>query len=302
MRFSVGNSILFSLITILVLSVATVGFFWLQSDYAGFEKERQRLRSNYLATQKTLIKKEVDKAVDFIDYMRSRTEKRLKAAIQARTVEAYDIAMNIYRENRDNRSRHEIKKLIKDALRPIRFAGGRGYYFATDLDGIEILFADRPQLEGKTLLNMQDTRGKFVIQDMIRIVKDKGEGFYEYTWTRPGRAGKHFPKIAYVKFFEPYDWFIGTGEYLEDVKQDIQLEVIQRLEELRYGKDGYIFAGDYQGLSLSGPATGRNMYQVTDVNGVKIVQELIAAAQAGGGFVNYVLPKFKGQKSAPKIS
>jgi len=302
MRFSVGNSILFSLIAILVFSVATVGYFWLQSDYAKFEKERQSLRANYLATQKTLIKREVDKAVDFIDYMKSRTEKRLKATIQARTFEAYGIAMNIYRENRDRRSRTEIEKMIKDALRPIRFAGGRGYYFATHLSGRVILFADRPQMEGKHLQDMQDTRGKFVIRDMVRIVKDKAEGFYEYTWTRPGRSGKHFPKIAFVKYFEPYEWFIGTGEYLEDVRYDIQQEVIQRLEELRYGKDGYIFAGDYLGLSLAGPAKGHNMYQVTDVNGVKIVQALIAAAQAGGGFVNYVLPKFKGQKSAPKIS
>lgn len=302
MKFSVGNSILFSLITILVLSVATVGYFWLQSDYAEFEKERQSLRAAYLATQKAFIKREVDKAVDFINYMISRTEKRLKATIRARTFEAYDIAMNIYRENRDNRSRTEIEKMIKDALRPIRFAGGRGYYFAANLAGIEILFADRPEMEGKNLLNMQDTQGKFVIRNMIRIVKEKGEGFYEYNWTRPGRAGKHFPKIAFVKHFEPYDWFIGTGEYIEDVNQDIQQEVIQRLGRVRHGKDGYIFVSDYRGLSLSGPAKGRNMYEVTDINGVKIVQELIAAAQAGGGFVNYVLPKFEGQKSAPKIS
>jgi len=302
MKLSIGNSILSSLISILVLSVAMVGYLWPQSEYAEYEKERQSLRANYLATQKAFIKREVDKAVDFIDYMKSRTEMRLKTTIRARTLEAYDIAINIYRENRDSHSRTTIEKMIKDALRPIRFAGGRGYYFATNLAGIEILFADRPQLEGKNLLNMQDTRGKFVIRDMIRIVQEKGEGFYEYTWTRPGRAGKHFPKIAFVKHFEPFDWFIGTGEYLEDVQLDIQQEVIQRLEKVRHSKDGYLFASDYRGLSLSGPAKGRNMYAVTDINGVKIVQELIAVARAGGGFVNYVLPKFEGQKSAPKIS
>jgi len=302
MKLSVANSIFASLTVIALCSVATVGYFWLSAVYYQFAAEQTSLRTRYIDTQKMRIKSEVDKAVDFINYMRSRTENRLKAAIRNRTYEAYEIALNIYRENQATRTRPEIERMIKTALRPIRFNGNRGYYFATSLDGIEILFADRPELEGRNLLPMQDTRGKYVIRDMIQIVTERGEGYYQYTWTRPQSTGKHFPKIAFVKHFEPLDWFIGTGDYLEDVKADIQQEVLQRLETLRFGKDGYVFAADYNGVSLSGPARGRNMYAVTDPNGVKIVQELIAAAQAGGGFVHYVLPKFKGQKSAPKIS
>ncbi len=44
------------------------------------------------------------------------------------------------------------------------------------------------------------------------------------------------------------------------------------------------------------------MFNVTDVNGVKIVQELIAAAKSGGGYVSYVIPKFDAETSAPKLS
>jgi hypothetical protein len=42
--------------------------------------------------------------------------------------------------------------MILEALRPLRFDDGRGYYFATRLDGIELLFADHPELEGKSML------------------------------------------------------------------------------------------------------------------------------------------------------
>ncbi len=44
------------------------------------------------------------------------------------------------------------------------------------------------------------------------------------------------------------------------------------------------------------------MWDVADENGLKIVQELIEKAKNGGGFVNYVMPKLKGQRADPKIS
>ena len=79
-------------------------------------------------------------------------------------------------------------------MRPIRYNKQRGYYFITRLDGVEILFADRPEMEGLNLIDMQDTQGKFVIRDMIEIINESGEGFYYYTWTKPNRAGKDFPR------------------------------------------------------------------------------------------------------------
>ena len=44
------------------------------------------------------------------------------------------------------------------------------------------------------------------------------------------------------------------------------------------------------------------MWDATDPNGVKIVQELIAAAKSGGGYVRYTSIAHQGRKSAPKIS
>ena len=78
---------------------------------------------------------------------------------------------------------------------------------------------DRPELEGKNLIGMQDTKGKFVIKDMIDIAKNKKEGFYEYSWTKPDETRRNFPKIAFAKYFEPFDWVIGTGEYLDDIEK-----------------------------------------------------------------------------------
>ena len=88
-------------------------------------------------------------------------------------------------------------------------------------------------------MGMTDSEGKPVIRDMIRIAKESGEGYYRYTWTKPGESGGYFPKIAYIAYYKPFDWLIGTGEYLDDVEKDVQKEILERIETIRFGKVGY---------------------------------------------------------------
>ena len=100
------------------------------------------------------------------------------------------------------------------------------------------------------MLNTRDTRGAYVIRDMIELVRREGEGYYQYTWTKPNVQGKDFRKIAFIKYFAPFVGFIGTGEYLDDVEQDIQKEVLDRISKIRFGKEGYVFVVNYEGVTL----------------------------------------------------
>jgi len=301
-KYGITETFLYSMAGLAVISVALVGYFWIRNEYERVAKEEITLREEYLDAQKRLIKHETDQVIGYVEFKISQAEARLKQIISNRTNEAYDIAVNLYNQHRATRNPAEVKKIIKDALRPIRYNNQRGYYFITRLDGLEILFADRPEMEGLNLSDMQDTQGKFVIRDMIDIVRKSGEGFYRYSWTKPNKPGKDFPKIAYIKHFEPFDWLIGTGEYLDDVVNDIQQEVLARIENIVFGDDGYVFAGQWDGLSLVGPAKDINMIDVTDVNGVKIVRELIKAAKSGGGYVDYVMPKIDSDITYKKLS
>ncbi len=95
---------------------------------------------------------------------------------------------------------------------------------------------------------------------------------------------------------------IVNGKFSDDLIDQIQHEVLARIEIIHFGEDGYIFAGQWDGLSLSGPAKGLNMIAVNDVNGVKIVQELIKTAKSGGGYVSYVMPKFDSHTTFAKLS
>ncbi len=299
---SLNATFLLCQVLLSVLSITVVGALWIYSQYSDFQLEALAAKESYLASQRSLIKSEVEKATDYIRYQKAQTLDRLKTSIRNRVYEAHVISQNIYEQNRGTKTSYEIQKMIKDALRPIRFNNGRGYYFATNMNGIEELFADRPEMEGKDMLPVRGGRGEFVVRDMIAIVKESVEGFYEYSWSKPGKEGNQHRKIAFVKLFEPYNWLIGTGEYFEDVEEDIQRETIAFLEQIAFGEEGYIFASKWDGRALIGPAKGKNVLDLTDTNGVQIVREFIKLSQRGGGFLEYVMPPIGSVRSAPKIS
>ena len=104
--------------------------------------------------------------------------------------EAHAIAFNIFNQNQANRTQAEIQEMIKDALRQIRFNSGRGYFFAFNLQGIETLFADRPEMEGEDMLSVQGAQGEYVVRDMLAIVKRTRAGLLSIylEQTQPERA------------------------------------------------------------------------------------------------------------------
>ncbi len=284
-----------------LLSTGLFGGLWISSEYSAYQAESIAIREDLLTSYKEQLKTEVSKASSYIAYQKDHIEPRSREIVQSRVNEAHAIALNIFEQNRGKRSLAEIQDMVKDTLRSISFNNGRGYFFAFSLRGIEALNADKPEMEGKDMLPVQGAQGEYVVRDMLDIVKRSGEGFYKYTWTKPGLKGM-FPKLAYVKLFESFGWVIGTGEYLDDIGSDVQKEVISYIEQIKYQNDGYIFAGRWDGESLSGPAKGKNMWDITDSNGKKLVQELIRLSKEGGGYFEYVMPKLESKKPAPKLS
>jgi len=280
-------------------------------SYQEFNFRADQMRTDYTARQKEIIKHEVERVVDMIHYERAQREILTKDKIKSRVEEAYAIAQNIYQENRTAKSKDEIQDMILDALRPIRFEQASGYYFATRLDGIEVLFADKPEMEGLNLLDVQDTNGRHVIKDMIEIARQSGEGFYEYHWTKPDAAGNDFKKISFIKRFEPYDWFIGTGLYVDDVEGQIKADLLSTISRIRFQKEGYIFANRFNGDALVSNGKlfsgEKKLWEVFDKDPEKMKEifekEHNAALKPKGDYIYYSHIKLTDPtKESPKAS
>ncbi|MCK5541825.1 MAG: cache domain-containing protein [Desulfobacterales bacterium] len=293
---------------IAVASIVLWSLLWIQSEYSDFKAESQLLRSKHIKSQKALIKKETTNLIKHIKVLKAKAENELKYKMKERVYTAHKIASNIYKENIESKTPYEIEKMIKDALRPIRFDNGHGYYFAVSMEGVEILYPIKPEFEGKNLINLKDSKGNFVIQDEIYIVKEYNEGFVTHYWIKPETdPDKLFPKTSFVKHFKPLNLYIGTGSYLDEAKNQIQQQLLARLAVNQFGADGYFFGTTYKGDSLfsNGEVTldQDNIWNLTDPNGVKFTQEQRKAVEnPNGGFVYYSWRKLKDSNPSPKVS
>lgn len=286
----------------LVLFVMIIGCLLLWEKNQAFLNETNNIREEYISSQKQMLQNEVRDAIAYIQYMQSQTTKRIRHDVKSRTDEAFEIVNHIYQTHKNTTPLDTVKQLAHDALFAASWDDGRGYYFAEDMEGTELINRNNPELEGTNIWDLQDSKGNFLMQDIIRVAKESGEGFTSYYWNKPDNPEVLVPKISYVKYFKPFDWVIGNGKYLDDEENLVKREIMERLAQLRFGDGNYIFAGTWDGVSLTGPFTGKNMLHLKDSNGVEIVKELIQAAQSGGNFVHYLMPKHKGVRPVPKIS
>ena len=95
------------------------------------------------------------------------------------------------------------------------------YFWINDMAPNMIMHPYRLDLEGKDISDFKDPAGKRLFVEVVKIVKNKDAGFVDYLWQWKGDSNKIVPKISYVKGFAPWGWIIGTGIYIEDVRQEI---------------------------------------------------------------------------------
>ena len=301
---------LWGTVFLICIGVSIIGLDVINS-YRYFNLRADQMRTDHISRQKQMIKQEVKRVVDLISYEKSQSNILTREKIKSRVYEAYAIAQNIYQQNKATKTDADIQKMIIDALRPIRFQQKSGYYFITRTNGIEILFADKPYLEGKNLIAVQDRRGKYVIKDMIEIATQAGEGFYEYQWSKPNEKGSDFKKISFIKLFKPYDWFIGTGLYVIDVENQIKKKLLSTISRIRFGKEGYIFINRLNGDALVSNGKlfsgEKKLWEIFNKDAAKtrkiFEKEYQAALKPEGDYIYYSWKKLTDStKESPKAS
>ena len=129
--------------------------------------------------------------------------------------------LEIYKaEKAKGESDEKIKEAILAKLNPIRFLGDKsGYFFVYQYDGTAVLFPTNKAQEGKNFIDLKDSNGVLLIKELIEAAK-KGGGLVKYNFPKV-KDGKPFPKFSYAIPFEPYNWMIGTGMYVDGVEEDV---------------------------------------------------------------------------------
>lgn len=280
--------------------VVLVGM-WAYDEYRGMQREVALFRQTYIEEQKSFLREVLLDMANYIEDVQNRANERTKTRLKNKVERAIVIAENVYRRLHRELPPDQLEAAIKEALRPIKYDNGNGYIFAFKLDGEIKLSPVLSELEGTSIHQLKRPL-RVPATVALDIAGKLGDGYFEHSWVKSGHIGYNFRRYSYVKIFEPLGWAIGSGEYLDDIEKNTKQEILERIATSTAGVGNYLFAGRWDGVSLAGPAKGQNMIDVTDVNGVKIVQELIAAAKKGGGYVSYVIPGFDGGDPGRKLS
>lgn len=94
------------------------------------------------------------------------------------------------------------------------------YFWINDLNHMMIIHPLRPELDGTDMTDEKDPNGKYLVREFVTVAKNVGAGFVDYMWPKVGEE-RPVPKIAYVRLYVPWGWVIGSGLYIDDVRDDL---------------------------------------------------------------------------------
>ena len=290
-----GKLLLLSLITIIVVSLS-VTIDSLYSINKLSNENINRYKEESYAKKELELKNYVSLAMKTVESYHERTAiDKIKVEVQddlkKQTNFLFSILESEYIKLKDVLSEDALKQRLKSIVDATRY-GDSGYFWVNDTNAVMVIHPIKPALNGKDLSAFKDDAGKQIFSEFAALAKKEGEGFVDYVWAKPGFE-KPQPKVSFIKLFKPYNWVVGTGEYVSDVSSKIQEESKKAIADMRYGKDGYFWINDSSPKMVMHPIkpalVGQDLSENKDAKGKKHFVEMVEVVKNNkdGGLVKY---------------
>ena len=115
---------------------------------------------------------------------------------------------------------------FRDVVHAMWYDGRDGYMIAYTMDGIALANAASPSQVGTSRLDVKDANGMRIIGAMIELLRARPEGTVTYVYPKPGQTVP-LPKLTFVKRFEPWNAFIGSGLYFDDIEAQFRSDLMR---------------------------------------------------------------------------
>ncbi len=192
-------------------------------------REVEIFRDDLLARKKEYLKSQVQTAIGVLQkgFEDAHSYERLKEVYQAQLENAVNTAYSILVsvEKDTGLSLAEKQAKAKALIGALRYGPeNKDYFWINDMDPTMVMHPYKPALNGKDLSGSKDPNGKKLFVEMVKVCREKGEGFVDYHWPKYG-ADKPQPKLSFVKLFKEWDWVLGTGIYIDDIEAAVTVKV-----------------------------------------------------------------------------
>ena len=131
----------------------------------------------------------------------------------------------------------EAKERSANLVRELRYEND-GYFWIDTYEGDNIVMMGS-DTEGTNRMDLVDVNGVAIIQEVIKAGQQEGGGFTDYWYKKPGET-EASPKRSYSMAFEPYQWVVGTGNYIDYIDHTIEGYAEKERGNLQRGITGFV--------------------------------------------------------------
>lgn len=119
-------------------------------------------------------------------------------------------------------TREEGMKRAADMVRQLRY-GTDGYFWVDQSDGVNVVLLGN-DIEGTNRLGTKDVNGFEMVKDFIQGAVKNGSYYNDYQFPKAGGT-EPMPKRAYTQYYEPFDWVVGTGNYVDHIDEQVAASI-----------------------------------------------------------------------------
>ncbi len=273
----------------------------------------------YIQNHNEIIKDVVNYIIDSIEKRKITAVARYKDSLKKEVNFEYGIVKILYKRLHSRVGDYQLKALVKELVKK---EGSN--YTIIDKNGSIVLhtFLD----DKLNISNTKDALGNNIfqfIQNDVRLNKNRETFISYYTYCSSKNAdtkgtGRLCHRLIYVKYFEPWGWYLASIVSFDNIDKKIKNEFIGFINRFRYGLNdrGYAFA-----IKIIGRGENLKMIRVANPNLPKVKigtvipmnlkdadgkpfakQILDLALSKGEGFINYKFHIIKSNKIAHKIT
>ncbi len=156
----------------------------------------------------------------------SRLREDIMSELKNETQEAMSICQVMYdRYLAGEMTLEEAQLESANIIRELKYNDGSGYFWVDTSKGINVVLLGR-DTEGQSRWDSVDPNGTYFIQEMIKNGMQSGGGYTNLMFAKPNET-EPLPKINYTAYFEPFDWVMGTGvwvDYIDTLKSEYELQ------------------------------------------------------------------------------
>jgi methyl-accepting chemotaxis protein len=119
----------------------------------------------------------------------------------------------------------QAKEQAKHLIKSLRY-NKEGYFWIDNVDATLIAHPILSENEGQNRIDETDKNGNKLVQNIINVATKEGGGFTTFYYIKPNED-RTSPKRAYSELFEPYNWIISTGNYIDDIDKQVATKTVE---------------------------------------------------------------------------